>query len=190
MIEEISKLIFSLFCHQNESLLIKISGQFIPICPRCIGLHCGFFLTGIFFGLYKKSTLIKHSSYPILMILIFTTMFHWIMCQFGMTENSEFPRILTGSISGSAFYMFFITFKNEYAGRNKEIDSYYFGLREIFILSFVTLSIFGILLSKSWLIITLFTLSAVMSNFIQLIAFLIQFISAKIFLLFLKRRLS
>ena len=47
LLDDLSTRVFGLVCHQIPSILIDIGGRDVALCPRCIGLHVGFFASFI-----------------------------------------------------------------------------------------------------------------------------------------------
>jgi hypothetical protein len=42
--------VFDLVCHQEAERLVRIGDYTLRLCPRCIGMHGGFFAAVIFLG--------------------------------------------------------------------------------------------------------------------------------------------
>jgi uncharacterized membrane protein len=188
-IEMLSRNFFSQFCHQNPELLIRISGEYVYLCPRCIGLHVGFFLTGLLFLLYKKEVVIKQNQLPILILLISVTFFHWLAANLSLVEDSECLRIITGSITGSSFFMFFSFMRNEFIGSRNKAGEFSFRRRETVFIILIVISVYGLVLSKSIFIISSVALIALISNLYQLITFTSKYLVIKLNYIFPKRRM-
>jgi len=99
------KTFLGFFCHQDKSILLSMNGDDLQLCPRCIGLHTGFFTTiAALVFINQKSRLIRMKIHMIILVLLATvTGFHWFGVTIDMFDTSSFTRFCTGLISGSAF---------------------------------------------------------------------------------------
>ena len=105
------KTFLGFFCHQDESILLSIYGNYLQLCPRCIGLHSGFFTTIVALVCINQEPRLARKKIPkiILFLLVTVTGFHWFGGTIDMFDTSTFSRLYTGLISGSAFgYLIYI----------------------------------------------------------------------------------
>jgi uncharacterized membrane protein len=102
---KVTKTFLGFFCHQDKSILLSIYGDYLQLCPRCIGLHSGFFITIVAsLFIYRDPRLTRKKILNILLVLLVTlTGFHWLGGAIDMFDPSSFTRLCTGLISGSAF---------------------------------------------------------------------------------------
>lgn len=167
----LEKIIFYLsgfICHQDKSILFTIGSYFLPLCPRCIGLHTGFFVTWLFSGLFphKLKNLSRQPNLFILIFIISLTGIHWYLGFRGYLTTDFISRILTGFISGAALGLFLDSMKNKFPNHKA--------------ISLTKGKIFFILIIISFLIIffniyqtlLLIILAIVAGNFISIIKYL------------------
>jgi hypothetical protein len=116
-------------------------------------------------------------------------MFHWLAANLGIIPDTEWVRIITGSISGSAFYMFFAFMRNEFISSRIQPGEFTFGRRETAFILLIVISVYGLILSKSRLAISLVAMIALISNLYQLITFFAKYLFIKLFIIFPKMRM-
>jgi uncharacterized membrane protein len=99
------KTFLGFFCHQDKSILLSMYGNYLQLCPRCIGLHSGFFITTVALVFINPKPRLARKKIPkiILVLLVTVTGFHWFGGTIDMFDTSSFTRLCTGLISGSAF---------------------------------------------------------------------------------------
>lgn len=104
-VNELMQFIFGLICHQDQSVLLRINNEFIPLCPRCIGLHSGFFISLFFLILFNIKSINTQKNYQliILLIVISTAAIHWFLVKINLLEQDSTLRLITGLISGIGF---------------------------------------------------------------------------------------
>lgn len=112
-VNELMQFIFGLICHQDQSVLLRINNEFIPLCPRCIGLHAGFFLSLFIIILFNIKKIKLQNNYLLVLILfiISTTAIHWFLLKINFLAQDSTSRIITGFITGAGF-AFLITLSN------------------------------------------------------------------------------
>lgn len=121
----LEKIIFylsGLICHQDKIILFTVGGYLIPLCPRCLGLHTGFFFTRLFSGLFphKLVNLDGPTNLFMIVFIIGLTGIHWYLGFTGFLRADFISRILTGFISGAALGLFLNSMKNKFP-RHKTI---------------------------------------------------------------------
>ena len=99
------KTFLGIFCHQDKSILLTIYGDYLQLCPRCMGLHSGFFTTIVLLVFINRVRPLTLKKIPkIILILVITVAgLHWLGGTTNMFDTSSFTRFFTGLISGSAF---------------------------------------------------------------------------------------
>lgn len=112
-IEEIIRFAFSFICHQDESRLLLIFGDYMPLCPRCTGLHLGFFTTATVLLFINRLILPPLSKVPkfILIFLVTLSGIHWLGGRAEVFESNLYASFLTGLLSGSSFGFLILTYK-------------------------------------------------------------------------------
>lgn len=110
-LESFIRFSFSIICHQDENILIEINQVYFPLCPRCTGLHLGFFI--ILFMTYKfdLSHIKLKSQLHLLVILLLTSVagIHWLTGVLGVLEQNAASRFFTGIVSGMAFIILIVS---------------------------------------------------------------------------------
>lgn len=115
-LEKIIFYITGFICHQDKTILISLQGHLLPLCPRCIGLHTGFFLTLLFPGLILQNMLKLEKPGIMLSILfiISLTFIHWLAGYFKLIEPDTLSRFLTGMLSGTGLGVLLKYIKHKY----------------------------------------------------------------------------
>lgn len=114
MLEEVGRTLFGCFCHQDPSLLLRIDGQLVQLCPRCIGLHIGFavsFIVGSF--LFMRGLVLSRTRTRLLPVAAVASLaFDWVVGgRLGLYAPSASVRLLTGLACGSALAIFLIAYR-------------------------------------------------------------------------------
>jgi uncharacterized membrane protein len=162
---------FSLICHQDQSTLLCIDGDFIPLCPRCMGLHMGFIISAIALMVSVKNRIKISGS---LSFIILTTglglmVMEWTFAKFTIYQSTILSRLLTGLVAGSIFGLLFTIYKK---GFTRSVYSGQTIINASRIICLISMSIIGgvlILLSNNWTIIDISLIISVTSNFILII---------------------
>jgi uncharacterized membrane protein len=103
-------------CHQDKSILLGIGENFIPLCPRCLGLHSGFFIALIVIKLLFQKPINLNRPKNILVITFSISLagIHWLLGFLGIMEMDLTSRILTGLVSGAGFSILLNSLKYKY----------------------------------------------------------------------------
>jgi len=136
-LEKIIYQLLGFICHQHKSILIAIGENLIPLCPRCLGLHIGFFLSLIFINriIQRRVNLNKLSNFFVITFLISLAGIHWILGALDILEMNSLSRFITGFVSGSGLYVFLYSIK--YDSRKPE---FWFSVRDKIIISCLLMS--------------------------------------------------
>ena len=115
-LEQIIKYLLGFICHQDKSILFELGGYLIPLCPRCLGLHSGFFITLIVINLFfqKPIDLNKPRNILVITFSIGLAGIHWLLGFFGIMEMNLASRLFTGLISGTGFCLLLYSLKYKY----------------------------------------------------------------------------
>ena len=102
--EKLIETCFSFICHQDKDIIISVYDELIPLCPRCIGLHVGFFISPIVFFFRSYQNLFLNTKIRFTLIL-FTSLagIHWLSGDIGIVTPNSLSRFITGFFSGSGF---------------------------------------------------------------------------------------
>lgn len=174
-LKELSEGYFSLICHQNHSILLRIKGEIIPLCPRCMGLHLGFIITFCILTVFTKKLIRINSttSFIILLTGLFTIGIEWSLAQFSIIQSTAFSRMFTGLFAGSVFGILTMIYKRKYT---RSVSFEYFIMNTYHIISLISMSLTGItliMLLNNWILINVLLLVSVTANFIIVIHIII-----------------
>ncbi|MGI8495118.1 MAG: DUF2085 domain-containing protein, partial [Pyrinomonadaceae bacterium] len=101
-------LFFSYLCHQMEWRSFYLDGHPLAVCARCFGFYGGFFSGIISFPLFRS---ISNAS-PFPRFWLFLAMIpmgvDWTLTFFGVWENTQYSRLITGGILGAACAFFIV----------------------------------------------------------------------------------
>lgn len=170
-LKALSEKYFGLICHQDHSILLNVDGDFIPLCPRCMGLHLGFIISVIILMISIKNR-IKISgslSFIILITGLGLIVMEWAFAQFSTYQSTILSRLLTGLVAGSIFGLLFTLYKN---GFTRSVSSGQTIINAFRISCLISMSLIGgvvIILSNNWTVIDISLLIAVTANFILII---------------------
>ena len=99
--DEIIRYLLGFICHQDKEILISVWGNRLPVCPRCIGLHLGFFLTLIYPAAVRSC--LTPRRFVTLAAVVSIAGIHWLLGVLNLIDPGPLPRLLTGLSSGIAF---------------------------------------------------------------------------------------
>lgn len=112
-LKSIAATYFSFICHQDPTILARIEGEAVPLCPRCIGLHLGFFLAW-FILLMTMSKRFKPEntiSHMLLLAALGTLGLEWGLAHLGLITSTFYSRLITGLAGGAAFGILFVLYQ-------------------------------------------------------------------------------
>lgn len=170
ILNHVSSYVFSIICHQNESVLIEVSEQSIMLCPRCSGLHIGFFFT-LLILLQLKTNRIKLTgrfSTGFFITALSFIFLEWVLAQFGTFSSTTVSRYFTGLFAGTAFGMLLLAYRR----RVFKSDNYQETSNQLLLIVSLAIVLFSGLLFfqlTNWMAITLTLLLAVVINFFVLV---------------------
>lgn len=97
--------VFGLVCHQEAGRLFHMNGTVVPLCPRCIGMHGGFFATVLLLGcLYgRENTCRRNDVWLVPLAASFATLtgVEWLFESQQIIPSDISLRLLSGTISGA-----------------------------------------------------------------------------------------
>ena len=138
--ENLIETFFSFICHQDKDILIRVYDEYIPMCPRCIGLHLGFFFSSFVFLFRRFQKIILNPKIRFALIILMSLAgIHWLLGYLGIFITGSLSRFFTGILSGLGFGILLNSV-------SKKFDSYYFNKRKIVLIKFVL--IFVLFLSE------------------------------------------
>lgn len=108
-VDEISEPLFKFFgyiCHQMPDRSFHIMGEQFGVCSRCFGVYFGIVLGVAFYPLFR----VIDSVEPLARIWLFLSLIpigiDWSLTAFGIWENTQLSRLVTGLILGIACAVF------------------------------------------------------------------------------------
>jgi len=160
---------------------MEINGECIQLCPRCSGLHIGFFIALIFFSIGKKKRLKFSGLIPKLICLAGVTIIflEWFLAQLSLVSSTSMSRLITGLIGGSVLCILALLYNRSYTYKLKTGIS--FTWSSIFGVICLSLTIgLALFQMKSWTIITFILLCVVFINLCFVLhSILLRFFSLK-----------
>lgn len=113
IIENISRLIFGLICHQDASILFTVDGKTVYLCPRCLGLHIGFFISYFFLRrqFRRRIMVIAKSASFMIVISMMALALDWAGGHLGYRTPTATSRLITGLLGGAAFGILFTAYR-------------------------------------------------------------------------------
>jgi uncharacterized membrane protein len=168
-LERIIYYLLGYICHQDKTILFGIGENLIPLCPRCLGLHAGFFLTLVFIKLLfqKPIDIDKPCNLFIIILSICFAGIHWSLGFFGLMEMNFTSRVFTGLVSGAGFYLLLNSLKYKFLQLGSTVSAW----SKILFVCLLVLSLCIILLDDYELFL-LTILVLVTSNMISIINFI------------------
>lgn len=163
IVDLVSNFVFGLICHQNSFILMEVAGKDLMLCPRCSGLHTGFFFIFLLtFIRYKgRFTLTGLFSKIYCIAAIVILFFEWFLAQKGIIHSSTESRYITGLLAGSGFGLLVMVYRNYVFNRNNIPNHSQFT-----VLLILTLLLgLGLFQLKNWYILTLSLFLMVVINF-------------------------
>lgn len=102
--ERIAHSLFRLICHQDPSTLLWVGGEPIPLCPRCIGLHVGFFAAMVFLILagWRRARAGSRAWRWAALLAFGALVLDWGAGQVGLRSPTMASRLLTGAACGAS----------------------------------------------------------------------------------------
>ena len=99
---------FSFICHQIPERSFHIAGEQFAVCSRCFGVYFGLLFGFAIYPLWRSVEEIE----PLRRFWLFASLIpmsvDWALTFFGIWENTQLSRFLTGSIVGVACSTFFV----------------------------------------------------------------------------------
>lgn len=183
IVEFISSAVFGSICHQNTSSLVYIGGKMLLLCPRCTGLHTGFFLCIFYTLLFNRERISLTGQFVKIfcataLVFIFT---EWLFAQFNITHSTTESRYTSGLLAGCAlglltlaycsYYLYFYRKKRNTAGYQ-------------LIILFTLIAGIGLSQLTNWTMVTLLLLLTILFN----LTFILYIIIARMRIVFSKNQ--
>ena len=111
--------VFGLVCHQEAGRLLHIGGQPLTLCPRCIGMHGGFFATVILLGRWVSGGNGRERAdgwiIPLAAVLGTLTGVAWLLEIQRIIPSDITVRLWTGLASGTGGGTLFLVYRHRRA---------------------------------------------------------------------------
>ena len=178
-VEYFSSFFFSIFCHQEPSSLLEIYGKSLMLCPRCCGLHIGFFTTLIFFSFKSGLSKLQGTASRVCALSgIILLSAEWILAQSQFISSTTTSRLITGLLAGTSACIFLLTYYRSFSKNSKHGQR--ISIRIILIVySISLLAGFTLINTNSWMLTTILLVCIITGN---LIVFLNTLVYRKVFL--------
>jgi uncharacterized membrane protein len=99
---------FSYICHQMPERSLHVFGEQMGVCSRCFGVYLGLVLGVLLYPLWRGVDSIEPPARFWLFIALVPIGIDWSLTAFGIWENTQASRLITGLILGTACATFII----------------------------------------------------------------------------------
>ncbi|MBK8466298.1 MAG: DUF2085 domain-containing protein [Chloracidobacterium sp.] len=99
---------FSFICHQIPKRSLHIAGEQFAVCSRCFGVYFGLLFGFAVYPLWRNIDDIEPLAKFWLFVSLIPMTLDWALTFFGIWENTQFSRFLTGMIVGAACSTFIV----------------------------------------------------------------------------------
>jgi uncharacterized membrane protein len=97
---------FSYICHQIPERSFHLFGEQFGVCSRCFGVYFGLLIGILIYPLWRGMDTVEPLPRFWLFLSLIPITIDWSLTVFGLWENTQFSRVLTGGILGLACAMF------------------------------------------------------------------------------------
>ena len=106
-----------LICHQDPSIILYVQGHSMPLCPRCTGMHIGFFLGIVSIWLFRDSVWQHLARINTIMVFIPVSIMgmEWFLSNCNLISSNTTSRLLTGFLGGLGICVFLIIYQNRHS---------------------------------------------------------------------------
>jgi uncharacterized membrane protein len=166
-LDEITRFIFGLICHQDPSILIKVGGREVLLCPRCMGLHLGFLSSFIVIALWTSDRIrvVRREALFAVAAAVGSMAIDWgVGGYLGFFAPSSFSRLATGLASGSALSLLAVSYRQ---GRAKPPQSFVLDLTGVQTTGLICFSLclgLALVTLSNWVLLSSVLLFAVIAN--------------------------
>jgi len=112
-VEFIAHKLLGLICHQDPFIVLVVQGHPLPLCPRCTGMHTGFFIFILSMCLISDEFRLKLARINpfVVLLLISVTGIEWILANYHLFSSSTVSRLLTGFCTGTGIGLLLIIYQ-------------------------------------------------------------------------------
>lgn len=99
---------FGYICHQIQDRSFHVAGEQFGVCSRCFGVYFGLLLGFAVYPLWRSIDEIEPLPRFWLFLLLIPIAIDWSLTIFGIWENTQLSRLVTGLILGFACATFIV----------------------------------------------------------------------------------
>ncbi len=99
---------FSFICHQIPERSFHVEGEQFAVCSRCFGVYLGLILGFVIYPLWRNISEIEPLRRFWLFLSLIPISIDWSLTIFGIWENTQLSRLITGLILGFACATFIV----------------------------------------------------------------------------------
>jgi hypothetical protein len=135
------------------------------LCPRCIGLHAGFFVSLVYSLTenHKRNHFSGIIPLTICISGILLILLEWSLSQLAITSSTSLSRLFTGVFAGSSMSILALVYTRNFIHGSAPGNKF----TTVFVLGILCLSLAGvsvIILSKNWHLVTLVMVFIILFN--------------------------
>ncbi len=99
---------FSYLCHQIPERTLHLAGHPLAVCSRCFGVYFGLIAGIAAYPLWRRVEEVEPISRVWLFLSLIPISVDWALTAFGIWENTQISRFLTGTVLGVACATFIV----------------------------------------------------------------------------------
>lgn len=99
---------FSYICHQIDERSFHAAGEPFAVCSRCFGVYLGLFLGFAVYPAWRPVDNIEAPPRFWLFLSLIPLIIDWALTVFGIWENTQLSRLITGLILGATCATFMV----------------------------------------------------------------------------------
>lgn len=99
---------FSYVCHQQPERSLHFDGHQLAVCSRCFGVYFGLFAGLAIYPLWRRIEEVEPLARFWLFLSLIPIGIDWSLTMFGIWENTQLSRFVTGFILGFACATFIV----------------------------------------------------------------------------------
>ena len=104
--------LFRLVCHQQPDRLLQVGTHTLHLCPRCFGLHAGFFFSVLLLRIAMPRRRLSGTWIVASVALGLATGVEWLLEHEGLIAASAGLRFLSAAVSGAGGAMLFLLYRD------------------------------------------------------------------------------
>ena len=164
-IQQITQSCFGLICHQDPSILMNIGDKVFQLCPRCVGLHFGFFFCFIALAMQTRQRIrfADKRTRLALAVPIGVILAHWFLGRFDVLAPDSLSRLVTGLLCGSVLSFVVVAYRRDLI--NRSVAAANVGFLHIVALMFLSFSVgLALVVFAGWTTLSTIILGSTLAN--------------------------